>query len=140
MRRYAYRGFTLIELMIVVVIVGTLLLVAVPMYQEQMMKGRRADAMAALQNVAARQEKFMLDRSTYSINLGTIGAASTSIEEYYDLSVETPTADCPIRTCYSLVASPAAGSPQTEDSDCASFTLDSSGLKGATGSLGPDCW
>ena len=50
------RGFTLVELMIVIVIVAILLAVALPSYQNSVQKGRRADAKAALLDVANRQE------------------------------------------------------------------------------------
>ena len=61
------------ELMIVVVIVGVLMMVALPAYQDSLQKGRRADGMAALMDAAGRQEKFMLDRSTYTIDMMDLG-------------------------------------------------------------------
>lgn len=135
------RGFTLIEAMIVVVVLGVLMMVALPAYQSQLLKGRRADAMQALQFVAGRQEQFMLDRSTYTTNLVQLGLASPYISSDGHYSVTAATcAGGTIANCYLLTAAPRAGSPQSDDSKCGSFTLSSTGAKGASGSLGNDCW
>ncbi len=66
-------GFTLIELVIVIVIVGILMAVALPGYQESMRKGRRADAKAGLMDAVNRQERFMLDRSAYTRDMDELG-------------------------------------------------------------------
>ncbi len=136
------RGFTLLEVMIVVVIVAGLLLIAVPLYQDQILKTRRTDAMAGLQDLASRQEKFLLDRSTYVwvADLSSIGWPTTSPEEWYDLSITPEAADCDLINCYELVATPASGSPQEDDEECTSFTLKSSGAKEATGTRSDECW
>lgn len=133
-------GFTLIELMIVVAIVAILLLVALPAYQDQLQKGRRTDAMAALQDVAGSMEKFMLDRSTYTINLADLGydVPMDSPEGHYRITVRAPDANCAIQSCYVLDATPQG--VQVGDTKCTQFTLRSNGVKEATGSLGNDCW
>lgn len=133
------RGFTLIELMIVVAIVAVLLLVALPAYQDQLQKGRRTDAMAALQDLAGRMEKFMLDRSTYTQNLADLDFSATSPEGYYTISVRAPVGgSCEITNCYVLDATPQG--VQAGDTKCTLFTLRSNGVKEATGTLGNDCW
>lgn len=139
--RRQQRGFTLIEVMIVVVILGALLMVALPAFQSQLQKGRRADAMQALQFVAGRQEQFMLDRSTYTADLTQLNLDDPyiSLEEHYDVTAAA--GGCgDIANCYELTAAPRADSPQSDDSRCGSFTLSSAGAKGATGTLGDDCW
>lgn len=135
-------GFTLIEVMIVVVIVAGLLLVALPGYRDAMQKARRSDAKASLQEAATRQEKFMSGRSTYTTNVENLGYADPFItpEEHYRIVVDAPTGDCPIDTCYSLTATPRPDSPQSDDDNCTSFTLTSNGAKTALGKLGTDCW
>jgi len=127
--------------MIVVVILGALLMVALPAFQSQLQKGRRVDAMEALQFVAGRQEQFMLDRSTYTTNLTQLNLDDPyiSLEEHY--SVTAAAGDCgEIANCYELTAAPRASSPQSDDSQCTEFTLDSTGEKAASGTLGNDCW
>jgi len=63
------QGFTLIELMIVVVIVAVLLTVALPSYQQQVRKTRRSLGKAQLMEVMARQEQFFLNRRRYAVLL-----------------------------------------------------------------------
>jgi len=139
--RQSQRGFSLIEIMAVVAIIGGLLLIALPAFQSQLTKGRRVDAMQALQFVASRQEQFMLDRSTYTANLTQIGLDDPyiSLEGHYSVSAAA-CAGGTIANCYRLTAAPRTGSPQTGDTLCGSFTLTSGGAKSATGTLGDDCW
>ncbi len=135
------RGFTLIELMIVVAIVAVLLLVALPAYQDQLQKGRRTDAMAALQDIAGSMEKFMLDRSTYTESLDDLGydTPTDSPEGYYRITVREPVAgSCEITNCYVLDATPQG--VQVGDTKCTQFTLWSNGVKEALGTLENDCW
>ena len=143
MKRMASQaGMTLMEVMIVVVIVGALMLVALPAYQNQLQKGRRTDAMQALADVASRQESFMLDRQTYSLDMTDLGYADDpyeSLEGHY--TVDAAFGDCgSIANCYLLTAEPATGSPQEKDTQCINFTLSSTGEKDATGTLGAECW
>jgi type IV pilus assembly protein PilE len=144
--RTRQKGFTLIEVMIVVVIVGVLLMVALPAYQSSLQKGRRADGMAALMDAAGRQERFMLDRSTYTPDMEELGYAADpyiSPEQHYSIDAT----DCDggedeekLKTCYQLTAEPAAGSVQLKDTRCTSFVLNSNGTKAATGSIASECW
>ena len=62
-------GFSLIEIIIVVVIVGILATIALPAYQDSVRKGQRSDAKAGLLGVASRMEQFMLDRGTYTVDM-----------------------------------------------------------------------
>jgi type IV pilus assembly protein PilE len=136
-------GFTLIEVVIVIVIVGILMAVALPGYQESMNKGRRADAKAGLMDAVNRQERFMLDRSTYTEDMTQLGFGADPMvteEGHYTVEVEDPDVACPIATCYVLTATPVAGGAQADDAKCTSFTVDSTGAKTATGSAAAECW
>lgn len=138
-------GFTLIEVMIVVVIVAILLSVALPGYQESMRKGRRADAKAALMDVANRQERLMLDRSTYTIEMADLGFGTApnptmiSQEGHYGITA-APCAGGTIATCYVLTATAIENGAQDGDARCLTFVLASTGAKTATGSTPTECW
>jgi type IV pilus assembly protein PilE len=135
-------GFTLIELMIVIVIVAILASMALPAYQNSVQKGRRSDAMSAIMDVANRQEQFMLDRSTYTADMTDLGfAADPMVSEEGHYTVDTAAGACgDIAQCYLITATPAAGSPQQQDTRCATFSMDSQGARTATGTTADDCW
>ncbi len=135
------QGFTLIELMVVVVIVAILMAIALPSYTDYVNKGRRSDAMSALLDVANRQEQFMLDRNTYTTTMTQLGFAADpmfSPERHYNIDAVADVTG--IQVSYILTATPVATSPQINDAKCTSFTLTSAGVKTATGTLLNDCW
>lgn len=149
-------GFTLIEVIIVIVVVGILMAVALPGYQESMRKGRRADAMAGLMDAANRQERYMLDRSAYTRDMKDLGFdadPAISQESHYILDVDElattalcdPDYDAVDNTissppCYVLTAVPTPGGAQADDNRCTKFILDSTGAKTAEGSAQAECW
>jgi type IV pilus assembly protein PilE len=81
------RGFTLIELLMVIAIVGILAAVAIPSYRNHMLRGRRADAKTALEQVRAAQEMWRAEKGGYSTVQAelqtTMGAPPTTISNYY---------------------------------------------------------
>lgn len=134
-------GFTLIEVLIVVVIVGILMAVALPAYQGTLQKGRRSDAKSALMDVANRQEQHMLDRNTYTLDMTELGfAADPYISEEGHYSIDAAACGAGIASCYVLTATPQAGSPQATDTRCTTFVLTSAGSKTATGTTQNECW
>jgi type IV pilus assembly protein PilE len=131
-------GFTLIEVMIVVTIVGILMAIALPSYKDYVLRSHRTDAHSSLIDIAARQERFVAQRNTYTLeisaNTGLTMGRTTSADGYYNLTVlgcDTGT----IATCYEITAT-AIGS-QLADTDCPAITFDSTGVKGP---VAGDCW
>ncbi|MEM8560628.1 MAG: type IV pilin protein [Pseudomonadota bacterium] len=135
-------GFTLIEVIIVVVVVGILMAIGLPAYESSMQKNRRSDAKAALMDVANQQEQFMLDQGTYTDDMTQLGYPADpylSEEEYYTIDATACTGGTLTR-CFLLTASPVASKAQAKDSRCTQFSLDSNGLKDALGSDRTNCW
>jgi type IV pilus assembly protein PilE len=118
------RGFTLIELMIVVVIIGVLAGIAYPTYRKHAKQTRRSDAQVALTQIANLQERFFTQCNYYAQTLagargcgansasGILGSAAAgqavlSPDRHYVITMVAPDGGCPTTRCYKLQASPA---------------------------------
>lgn len=137
-----FRGFSLLELMIVLCIVGILLGVALPAYQSSLIKSRRADAMATLVEVAGRQEQWRFVSDRYSDDLRELGYDSDPLvtgEGHYRIRIDA-CPDASLALCFRLTATPLPASPQASDERCAALTLDARGRRGATGIDADSCW
>lgn len=137
-------GFTLIELMIVVAIVAILAAIAYPSYQSQVRKSRRSDAFEHIQNLSIAQERYNTQCNTYTAAFGGnptictgLGLGTASKLLYYNVAIT----GAGVGT-YTLTATPAAGSPQVNDTDCASISLNSAGFRASWDSGGntSNCW
>lgn len=141
------RGFTLIELMIVVVVASILVTLAVAGYSQQIRKSRRTDAKTALLALAGREEQFFSTNNNYSTiptDLGyTGGAFPVNVGSgYYQVQVNVPAPAAGTPATFSLVATPLGD--QAKDLQCASFTVQSTGQQSSLDSGGADstasCW
>ena len=154
------RGFSLIELMFVVTIVGIIAAVAIPSYNKQIQKNNRAVGKARLAQASQLLERFYSDNSTYFVDVSggnlIAGTASTAAgfaklmnvpsgttvysgsnnetTSSYQVTLATATANS-----FTLTATPQGS--QTADTTCMNLTLTNAGVKGISGSGGiSDCW
>jgi len=146
-------GFSLIELMTVVVIATILLSIAVPSYMSQVRQSRRTVAKTAVLDLAGREERYLSTNgaiySTTPTDLGYAGAFPVLVgpDNYYTLTVCSPAANCdpnanpPPAPSYYITATPVAGSSQAGDTQCTSFSVDSTGQQFSTGTFASaQCW
>lgn len=134
-RRPGDAGFTLIELMITVVIVGILAAIAIPGYQDYLRKSRRADGKAALLRIQLQQEKWRAGHMSYSSDLAEVGVGASSTDGHYTLSLSDAGAS-------GYTATAAGGTKQQADQAggvaCKDLTLT---VDGNTATFAPDaCW
>lgn len=133
----AQQGFTLIEVMIVVAIIGILAAIAYPSYDEYVKRGNRTEGQAFLSDVAARQERYFSQNNAYitaNANLGKLYGTT-------DTSKQSATAR------YTITLAPGAegdggylltANQQFNDTKCGNLTLNALGDKGAKGKTTAD--
>lgn len=119
------QGFTLIELMIAVAIVGILASIAYPSYQQSIMQSHRVDAQASLVNLANIMEQQFTQTGSYQ------SVTPPPSSTYYTISITATD------TTYLLSAVPNPGSAQANDA-CGTLNLDNFGQKSAAMNSG--CW
>ena len=141
------KGFSLIELMIVMAIVVIITSIAYPNYRDYITRGRRTDGQSALLDLAGRMERYYSEQNTYqTATIGT-GAATDvrttniSPETWYTLSITAQTA-----SSFTLQATP-RNAQANADLLCQSLTLNNIGAKGITNgpagaptSTATQCW
>lgn len=125
-------GFTLIELMIVVVIIGILSAVALPSYKEYVRKGRRADAQQHLMALAQANQQHFLDTRAYTATASDLMATPSTVATYYTLGITVSDGPPP---GFSIRAVPQGD--QAGDG-CGTLTITQSGARSS--SAGTNCW
>lgn len=136
----------MIELMVVLVIAAILTSIAWPAYQNQVLRGRRSDAMSALAAVSQAQERWRSDNPAYQSVMASLpGGLSVSQGGHYDVTMVEGTVTA---YAYTLQATVKSTSPQANDSRCQAMqmrlaagriTYTSSGSGGANSDPDP-CW
>ena len=138
--RNTQRGFTLIELMIVVAIIGILAAIAVPQYSDYVTRSRRADGQTTLLQVAQALERCYTQFSAYTNTscavVGTGGVSQASPEGYYVIAA----AGSALSASALTLTATRQGAQATNDSDCTTLTLTHLGVQGATGADTDSCW
>lgn len=131
------KGYTLVELMVVVIIVAILGMIGVPSYRAYMIRSQRTEAKDALVRLASNQEKFYLQNMTYTADLnelgfdGVTGLTDTGL---YELAVNAN------QTTWSATAVPSAGAGMAADDECQLFGIDETGERTADPDPNSRCW
>lgn len=135
MNRYKSSGYTLIELMIVVAIIGILSAVSIGIYSNYVIAANRTDARAALTETATSLEKCRALYSAYDSANCNVTLPFTSVEGLYEITGTTVTT-----STFTLTATPVAGKAQANDTDCTSLTLTNVGIQSGAGADASQCW
>jgi type IV pilus assembly protein PilE len=143
--RTRINGFTLIEILIVLVIIGVLTAIAIPSYQQYMVRAARHQAEATMLNLSQMEERFFTNNYTYYAmttqppNADPNGWSNFSGDSMgarkYDIIINAPIPGGAANT-YIIQASPSNG---FADSGCGTLSLDNMGVKGSAGSPST-CW
>ena len=144
--RQLTKGFTLVELVTVILVLGILLGIGVPAYRKFVLRAQRAEAKTTLLRAQAEQEKFYLQNNTYTTDVNNpppVGLGIPASENvYYNIAIVAGAGGLTVG--YTVSAIPAAGSPQLNDGDCALFSITQSGVRYAESQAAMDetqtCW
>ncbi len=135
--KYKSLGFTLLELLIALAIVGILSAIAYPNYRQYLLRAHRAEGLTALKQAAIRQERYYSNNSTYTTSMALLGFSSSATQNgYYNIAIAACDAGPDagnIGRCFKLTAT--AQGVQSDDTDCMTLTMDSRGDQTPA-----DCW
>lgn len=146
------RGFTLIELMVVVAIVGILAAIAYPAYTNSVIKGKRAEGRTALLSLMQQEERYFTQNNSY-LAFGNLSATATDAsgasianplqltsgdspsQAAYNLTASTCSATTDLKSCVMVTAT-----PNFTDTAYGPLTIQSTGLKGCSANPPTLCW
>jgi len=124
MKHPSHRGFTLVEVMITVVIVGILAAIAIPNYTRYVIRGNRAAAQQHLIDLAQREQQFLADARVYKDSVSGLNMQTPpAVSKWYTITIQTDNGPPPK---FTITATPVAGSGQVSDGN---LSIDQAGTK-----------
>ena len=136
------RGFTLLELLIVLALIGAIAAFALPAYRRHVLRINRAEAMTALLQLQSAEEAYYLRHDTYTASVEAappagLGISAISTSNKYALSV----ALAGDGQSYIATATPTQSGGQSADLECLAFSIDARGRRAVSGAAGTRrCW
>lgn len=133
------RGFTLLELLIVMAIIAIITAIAFPAYQQHIIRSNRSAAQSFIQGVANKQEQYILDARAYADTLALLNITTVpgEVSKNYDITITDVTTTPP---GYTIVATP-TGFQLSKDTQCGKLTINQLGAKGINGTgTVSSCW
>lgn len=132
----AARGFTLIEVLIVVIIVGILAAIANSVYQDSIVRTRRSAAQGCIMETSQFMERYYTTNMTYVGAPNPVCTAGTDVTRHYTIVF----AAAPTASAYAIQATPIGGQA-THDTKCGVLGINQAGVKtkSGTGTL-DECW
>jgi len=127
--RPRHRGFTLVELVITVAVIGILAAVALPSYQEYLKRSNRSSAQSLMLDLANREQQYLLDNRAFlgggasAVTTLLPSGVPTEVSKYYTLTITTTAGPPPT---FEVKATPNAGTVMAGETP---FTLDQDGTK-----------
>jgi type IV pilus assembly protein PilE len=128
------RGFTIVELMVVLVIIGILASIAYPAYIDNVRKAQRQDAIIGLTETSQRLERCYTEYNSYNNDNCPVNFPITTAEGRYTITANLAASS------FAMTATPTDGGGMQADDDCTTFTLAHTGARGATGENPDRCW
>jgi type IV pilus assembly protein PilE len=138
-------GFSLIELMTVLVVIAVLAVIVYPSYQAYILKSHRPTAINAILDVASREERYYTTNNSYTSSMTTLGysadpypVSNSTDSHWYDISVLSVTAATSTAPAHFTVQAVPQGNQATDS--CGNFTYTDLGVRAVTSGSLSDCW
>ncbi len=139
---HAQTGLTLMEALLVLAVTGLLAALALPVYENHLLRGRRMEARLELMEVAAEQERYHARNGSYAADAWPLRSPTVSgrrrltRNRHYEIAVQA----CPGQNLSQCFIAIARGQGKQAADECAELSLDSKGVRGAGGGETGHCW
>jgi type IV pilus assembly protein PilE len=139
--RMFHRGFTLFELLVVLVVIGIIAAFAYPGYRQHVLRVNRAEAMTALAQLQSAEESYYLRHDAYTASVEAAPPAGLGLVVNTSNKYALAVAVAADGQSYIATATPTPSSGQDADHECLAFSIDARGRRAVSGTGGTQrCW